>query len=138
MSVEEELVRRLGEGLPASEAPQLLQRFKEERARRMAPAKNPHKFEDQHAQKLSDLWFSQRETATVEQKNAVGLTYISKVLGLGNKVARRFAEGDNRAYHQVGMKQAGVPPSADLSGFWKEMEKLFPGVYTYDDISFFE
>lgn len=135
-SAEEELFRRLQEGLPAAEAPELLRKMEEERARSKAPKQNPHKLNDEHAQKLSDLWFSQREVATIEQKNKVGLTYISRVLGLGYIVAHRFAKGNYEAYHQVGLKQSAIPISADVSGFWKAIQKIFPEVYTNDDIRY--
>lgn len=129
----EEFLRRIKEGIPVDEAPALLQAVQEEQARERAPEKNPHKFNDPRTQKFSDLWFLQRETATVEQKDRVGLAYISKVLGLGSEVARRFARGDREANHQVGIKQSGVPLKTGTSAFWQEMREVFPDVYTDED-----
>jgi hypothetical protein len=63
------------------------------------------------------------------------LAYISKVLGLGDEVAQRFAQGDPLAYHEVGMKQSRIPDDTDVSGFWEEMRHVFPGVYSDEDIS---
>jgi len=76
----DELMRRLREGLPTNKASILLREVEEEMAREQAPRTNPHQYKDERVQRLSDLWFSQRGTATVEQKDAVGLAYISKVL----------------------------------------------------------
>jgi len=133
----DELLERLREGLPADEAPVLLQEVEKEMARERAPRTNPHQFKDECFQRFSDLWFSQRETATVEQKNAVGLAHISKVLGLGDDVAQRFARGDQNACHQVGMRQGGVDHyMSDLESFWAKMRELFPGTYTNEDIFF--
>ena len=131
------LIKRLREGLPADETHIFLQEVEEERARERAPRINPHKYSDERAQRFSDLWLSQRETATVEQKNEVGLVYISKVLGFGDDVAQRFARGDSDAYHQVGMRQGGADSyTPDLVGFWEKVRELFPGTYTDEDISF--
>ena len=133
----DELLKRLQEGLPADEALVLLREVEEEGARELAPRTNPHQYKDERSQRLSDLWFSQRETATVEQKNEVGLAYISKVLGLGDDTARRYARGDRNIYHQVGMRQGGAENyTSDLAGFWARVQTLFPGIYSDEDISF--
>ncbi len=133
----DELWRRLKEGLPADEAPTLLREVEEERARERAPKTNPHRYNNERAQRLSDLWFSQQATATVEQKNEVGLAYISKVLGLGDDVAQRFAQGDQIVYDQVGMRQGGADVyTPDLKGFWARVQEIFPGIYSDEDISF--
>ena len=133
----DELMRRLREGLPANEASILLREVEKEMARERAPRANPHQYKDERAQRLSDLWFSQQKTATVEQKDAVGLAYISKVLGLGDDAAQRFARDDRNVYHQVGMRQGGADHyTPDLAGFWAKMREFFPGTYTDEDISF--
>jgi len=107
-------------------------------AREEAPKMNPHQCEDKHAQQLSDTWFSQRGTATIEQKNQVGLAYISKVLGLGDHVAQRFAQGNENAESLVGMRQGGAEAyTPDFESFWMRVRKIFPGVYSDEDISFF-
>jgi len=93
-------------------------------------------FPDPRAQRLSDLWFSQRENTTVEQKNKVGLVFISKFLGLGDETAQRFTQNDSAAYHEVGMKQAAIPVDADTQGFWQEVREIFPTSYQNNDIAF--
>jgi len=105
-------------------------------AREEAPEKNLHQFENKRAQRLSDVWFSQRETATIEQKNQVGLAYISKVLGLGDDVAQRFAQGNESAYCLVGKRQGGAEAyTPNFEVFWMRVRKLFPGIYSDEDIS---
>lgn len=133
-----ELLRRLRGGLPADEAVVLLREVQEERARERAPKTNPHRYEDERAQRLSDLWFSQRETATVEQKDKVGLAFISHALGLGDGIAKRFAESDTGVYHEVGMQQAhGCQGSnTNLLGFWERVREIFPGAYSDGDITY--
>lgn len=133
----DEFLRRLQEGCPADEAAVLQREAERERAREREPKRNLLRYRDEHMQRLSDLWFSQRATAAVEQKNAVGLAYISHVLGLGDDAARRFAEGDRNVDHQVGLRHAGSERyTADLEKFWAQVREIFPGVYTDDDVSF--
>lgn len=134
----EELLRRLRGGLPADEAAVLVREVREEGARERAPKINPHQYKDEYDQRLSDLWFSQRETATVEQKDKVGLAFISHVLGLGDGIAKRFAESNASAYYEVGMRQAHgcQGPGADLPSFWKRVREIFPGVYSDEDTTY--
>jgi len=112
-------------------------KIQEEKARARSPKKNPSKFKDKHAQRLSNFWFSQRKSATVEQKNKVGWAYISKVLGFGDDVAQLFAEKDQDVYHRVGMRQGGVEAYIpDLVGFWAKVRELFPETYRDKDMRF--
>jgi len=98
--------------------------------------KNPAELGDPIAQTLSDRWFLLRDSATVDQKNEVGIAYISKLLGLGDEVARRFAQGGHGAYHEVGMKQAAVPHDSDVTAFWQEMQNIFPNLHTEGEMRF--
>jgi hypothetical protein len=102
----------------------------------MSVAENPHRFKDTEAQAISDKWFPLQEAATVEQKDKVGQLYISKLLGLGDDVAQKFAQGEYDAYHAVGMKQSGIPMDADVKPFWEEVKKVFPELHTPEDIDF--
>lgn len=136
MEAREQLGERLKSDLPFSEAPALLERTQREKALQEAPETNSSKFEDERTQQFSNLWFSQRETATVEQKDKVGLAYISKALGFGDEVAEVFAKGDRDVFHAVGMKQSAIPIDTDVSGFWEEIRGIFPEVYTDEDILF--
>ena len=96
-----------------------------------------NEFKNPRARRLSDLWLSQCESVTQEQKDRIGFAYIEKVLNLGKEVAERFVGGDRTAYHEVGMRQGGAKHyEPDLAGFWEEMRALFPGVYTDEDIDF--
>jgi hypothetical protein len=111
--------------------------FMKSEAIKRAPEKNLSKYKNKHAQRLSDFWFSQRKSATVEQKNKVGLAYISKVLGLGDDVAQLFTEKDQDVYHRVGMRQGGVEAyTPDLVGFWAKVRELFPEAYGDKDMRF--
>ena len=101
-----------------------------------ASQENPCYFGDERAQYFSNLWFSQRETATIDQKDKVGLIFISKVLELGDEIAQRFAQTDHSAYRLVGEKQAAIPIDTDPSDFWQEVRVIFPGVYTDEDVNF--
>lgn len=133
----DKLMEALRKGVSIEEVPTLLHAYEEERARARAPKNNPHCFEDKQAQKLSDLWFSLRNSATIKQKDQAGLAYISKILALGNETAERFAAGDRHADHEVGLKQSAVPvDKADFAGFWQEMRNVFPDVFCDEDISF--
>jgi len=121
----DEMLRRLKKGP-----------FIKKSALEQAPKTNPHQCENKHAQWLSDIWFSQRKTATIEQKDEVGLAYISKVLGLGDNIAQRFAQGDETADYLVGIRQGGAETyMPDFDGFWARVRKLFPGIYSDEDIS---
>jgi len=135
MKKTEELLKKLRKGIPVDDVPQLLDEVRREEALEKAPKKNLFQFEDKRMQHFSDLWFFQRKTATVKQKNRVGLAYISKALGLGDRTAQRFAQGDVAAYHIVGNIQSALP-CLNLRSFWQEIKEIFPGFYTDDDVEF--
>lgn len=135
MKKREELLKKLRKGIPVDDVPQLLDEIQREEALEKAPKENPFHLGDKRMQHFSDLWFSQRRTATVEQKNRVGLAYISKALGLGDEVAQEFAQGDDAAYHIVGNMQSALP-CLDLRPFWQEIKKIFPESYTDEDVEF--
>lgn len=135
MNKRDELFERLKKGIPIDEVPQLLEEVQKEEALEKAPKKNPRRFKDKRAQHFSDLWFSQRKAASIEQKNKVGTAYISKALGLGDEIAQKFAQGDHQAYHIVGTTQSALP-TIDFFAFWEEIGKIFPNTYTDEDIEF--
>jgi len=136
MSKREGFSKGLNEGIPADEVSPRIREIQREEAVERAPKENPYHFEEERAQHFSDLWFSQRKTAAVEQKDRVGLAFISKVLGLGDEIAQRFAQGDRGAYPIVGEKQSALPTNIDFSDFWREVREIFPGDYTDEDIDF--
>jgi hypothetical protein len=89
------------------------------------------------AQLFSYMWSAQCASATIDEKNRIGIAYVTHFLGLGEETAKRFAQGDFDACHEVGMKQGGLKPSEDnLRDFWEEMRKLFPSSYTNEDIEY--
>ena len=136
MSKKEELIEQLKEGISVEKIHPLIEEAQRENILSKAPKSNLCSFEDKRAQLFSDLWFSQRKTATVEQKDKVGLVFISKALDLGDEIAQKFAQGDHGTYRAVGEKQSAIPTNTDLSGFWQKVKEIFPGVYTNEDMSF--
>lgn len=136
MSKREEFLKGLNEGIPIDEVLPQIREIQKEEALERAPKENPHHFEEERVQHFYDLWFSQRKTATVEQKDKVGLAFISRILELGEEVAQRFAQGDREAYHTVGEKHSALPTDIDFSDFWREVKGIFPGDYTNEDIDF--
>ncbi len=111
------------------------QKVEEEKAEERRPNTNPYRHDDPHTQRLSDLWFSQRDVATIEQKDGIGRLYISKLLGLGDEVAKSFEAGDRKAFHQVGKIQSGsVGPDENPKSFWEGVCGLFPSDYTQEDV----
>jgi len=79
------------------------------------------------------LWDYQKRTATVEQKNQIGMLYLLHVLKVDEKTARDFINEDEKAYHKVGMKQSAMPWDTNRK-FWEEVSKIFPRAYTEEDI----
>ena len=136
MVTEAEYLRRIKDGLPIDEARNLLDKVHLERAKKKQPETNPYTFKDPQVQKFSDLWFSQQSTATVEQKNKVGLAYISTCLGFGDEIAQKFADGDNSAFSEVGRKQSALFKGISTTAFWQDIAQIFPDTYTKDDILF--
>lgn len=133
----DELLGRLREGgVSIEESSALLWEVRREEAVEKAPNENPSHFEDEREQRLSDLWFSQMTTASIGQKGRVGLAFIAKFLGLGDDVAEKFAKGDDRAYHAVGLKQSAITSATDTSQFWEEIQRVFPEDYSDEDIEF--
>jgi len=121
---------------PTGQLSMLLEEVQRDYALKRATKGNPSFFRDERIQRLSDVWFSQRTTATVEQKDRVGLAYISSILGLGDDIAERFVAGDRQVYHAVGMKQSGMPYNTNTSKFWKEVQAIFPETYRDEDMVF--
>lgn len=134
---EREWLERMREGISFDEAEILLREVKREKARARQPQTNPFCHDDPRLQRFSDLWFSQQRTASVDQKDRVGIAYISNILVLGDEVARRFAEGDHDVYDRVGRRQGGLERfKPDLYGFWRKMGEIFPGIYTEEEVVF--
>ena len=130
-------MRKLRTGVSIEESTVILQEVTAEKAREDAPRKNPFKWNDPVIQRLSDLWFSQRRSATVDQKNSVGIAYISNVLNLGDKIAEKFLVNDWEVQHTVGLIQAGCTNyHPDLKRFWLKVNSIFPGVYSPEDLDF--
>ncbi|KPJ71349.1 hypothetical protein AMJ50_02565 [Parcubacteria bacterium DG_74_3] len=136
MSKREKFFKGLREGIPADAVSMQIRKIQREEAIEKTPKENPYRFEDKRAQHFSDLWFSQRKTATVKQKDKVGLAFISKVLGLGDEIAQGFARGDREAHLAVGERQSALPTNIDLSDFWQEAKEIFPNTYTNEDMAF--
>lgn len=101
-----------------------------------APKKNPCRFKDQSLRFFSNLWFLQRGTATVSQKDETGMAYIAFALGLGEEVARNFRKENIEAYELVKNVQADPPEDIDFRPFWEQIQRIFPGIYSDIDISF--
>ena len=97
-------------------------------------------FTHPHAQRLAAFWTHLRLTVTLEQKDQVGLAYLSHVLAFGDDVAERLTrEADLEIQHQVGRRQGGWqsdPYTPDLKAFWERVREIFPGTYSQEDISF--
>ena len=105
--------------------------------RKRYPEQNLMNLNDERAQQLSNLWWSQGKKAKVGQKNKVGIAYMSRILGIDSEVVRRFIKGDDyEAWRAVGMKQSGVPSDTDSSEFWNEVQNIFPGLHNESDRKF--
>ena len=87
------------------------------------------------------LWKPQAKDASYEQKDKVGLLYITKVLGVDEEIAKRFVKDaklgkdDWKASHVIGSRQGGIP-CTDTKPFWDEVQKMFPDQYSEADIEF--
>ncbi|MDP2930330.1 MAG: hypothetical protein Q8N56_01850 [bacterium] len=99
------------------------------------PATNECKFSDAQLQELSDFWFMQRTIASVSDKDRIGFAYISKALGLGDEVAKKFIKGDRRAFYRVGRARL-KRKKLKVWLFWKEVWNIFPNDYCEEDINF--
>jgi hypothetical protein len=121
------------------------------------PGNNPCLCEDSRMQRLSDLWFWQQKTATVEQKDKVGMAYISRFLGLRYETARAFARkgrGSRRAYYAIGIARLEIHRTnsfyfrkttaerypelfrLNIVEFWQRINEIFPNIYTEEDLDF--
>jgi len=131
----EEFMKRLRQGIPTGEVGPLVEAVEAERAREDFPKTNPVRVKDPRAQRLYNIWFSQCSTATVEQKDKVGLAYIIQYLGFDEQTAQAFTSGDGSARHAIGMKQSNLPYT-NLAEFWNRIREIFPNTYTDEDIAF--
>lgn len=92
-------------------------------------------FKDHRERYFCNMWASLK--ASLEQRDEIGLAYISMILALGEESARRFSEGDVGAYHQVGLRQGCVIDyRPDLGGYWHRVNNIFPGLHNGEDIEF--
>ncbi len=85
---------------------------------------------------MFELWNSQKETASVEQKNKAGIAFITKILNLDKETALKFVQGDQEAYQEVGKAQSGIPRNRETSEFWEKVNEIFPEQYDEEDIQF--
>lgn len=67
------------------------------------------------------------------EKVAILRAYLTKVLGVSDKVADAFSKGDQEAQHTVGMKQSSVT-CKDTRPFWQEVWGIRQEDYTEEDI----
>lgn len=126
-------------------------------SRSRIPEVNDFPGRDPKIRYFSDLWFFQRTTARIEQKEQVGLAYISKYLGLNDKVARAFVsktkEG-RRAYYAIGIARLQMRKTnpfffrkstarnhpkyfrPNIAEFWQKVREIFPDSYRKEDIEF--
>jgi hypothetical protein len=88
------------------------------------------------------------ERTTAEQKDMVGRAYISRVLGLGDEIAKRFQEIANHIalggkcfmrdelsiFREVRLRHSAIPITTDTFNFWQEVKKILPK-YTDHDVS---
>ena len=63
------------------------------------------------------------------------MAYMTKVLGVSQEVAEQFAQRNSAAYHEVGMRQAGVPVDTDVTAFWQEVDRLLPGLHSTEELA---
>jgi len=69
--------------------------------------KNPFKLDDNKAQYFSDLWWNQRDLLTVEQKDRIGINYLTHIL-TNKETTDAFISDEFKEYHQIGLRQAGA------------------------------
>jgi hypothetical protein len=111
-------------------------------ARSKIPESNPCYFSDSQAQHLSDMWFRQQKTATVEQKHRVGMAYIADFLGLGEEIAEAFRRGSRRNYFVIGHNRVVIHNSSpylfrnNVFAFWRKIKEIFPDDYSREDVEF--
>jgi hypothetical protein len=75
------------------------------------------------------------QKATKEQKDNIGIAFITKILRLDGKLAEEFVYGHNYAWEIVGHKQKeGIPTNADCANFWKRISEIFFGYFSENDV----
>ena len=73
--------------------------------------------------------------AKKEQKDNVGIAFITNVLKLDEQLAEEFAYGHDYAWQVVGHKQKeGIPEDVDCSNFWKRVSGIFPNYFSERDV----
>lgn len=72
-----------------------------------------------------------------EDKDQIGVLWMTEILGVSKDVAKKFIDGDPVAYDKVGLLHAGVEKRKDnIKGFWEGVNKQVPDFISKDDLKF--
>ena len=95
-------------------------------------------FQNMEAQLLSDLWRSQRDNLSIEQKNDIGYAYLKHIIGADESTIESFiADSNFKSDEFIGLRQGGAKPRReDYESYWNEINRITPGVYTEENLSF--
>jgi hypothetical protein len=73
--------------------------------------------------------------ASREDKDRLGILWLSKIVGEDEVTIQAFLNGDQEADRKIGMKHSGaVPYDPSPEEFWREVAALFPGFFAADDV----
>lgn len=96
---------------------------------------NPNKLKDKLATSILDKWWRIGESTPIEERDQVGIAYISTYLDLGEEVAEAFSKLSMNAFSLVGQAQRQLTQeSTDL--FWDRICELLPNLHTPEEIAY--
>jgi hypothetical protein len=94
-------------------------------------------FHNPKAQSINENWIKEAFGVSREQCDKIGMLWMTKILGVDQKVAEAFASGEFDAEHQIGLLHAGSRTyEPDIKSFWKSIAEVAPQLARSNDLKF--
>lgn len=97
--------------------------------------KNPNILRNGTAMLILDKWWKLGGSTPVEERDQVGIAYISTYLDLGEEVAESFSKLSLNAFSVVGKAQREFKQE-DTNPFWSRIYELFPDLHMQEEFDF--
>lgn len=93
-------------------------------------------FKDKRAQRLYEQWYERAPLIPSKIKDEIGILWMTGILGVDEKTANKFIEGDWEAWEKIGHLHAGGEGKTDVEKFWNGVGNLVPGFISKRDLNY--
>ncbi len=88
------------------------------------------------AQDILEYWITQAPQISEKQAEAIGILWMTKILGASSEAAQNFAHG-NTLSEEIGMRHAGkTDHTPDGKVFWEGVREAVPEMVRENDLSY--